>query len=101
VTRRRKTRAGRCPARRLPTGHELGYAPELAILAALESAVDLAIVALVAAQPELQPSADGRDLVATAAGTAADALIRCGQALVLAIANYRSAIHHQHDDWPF
>jgi len=101
VTPRRKTRAGRCTDRRLPTSRELGYAPELAILAAIESAVDLALVALVAAQPELHPNADGRDLVSTDAGAAADAVIGRAQALVLAIAAYRAALHDQHDDWPF
>jgi hypothetical protein len=101
VTPGRRPSAARCSGRRLPTGHELRYAPELAILAAIESAVDVAIVALVAAQPELQPNADGRDRVSTDAGAAADAVIARAQALVSAIADYRAALHDQHDDWPF
>lgn len=101
VTTERKTPARRCSGRRLPTAPELAYAPELAVLAAVESAVDIAIVALVAAQPELQPNADGRDLVSTDAAAAADAVIGRAQALALAIADYRAALHDQHDDWPF
>ena len=101
MTAGRKTRTGRRPGRRLPTCRDLGYAPELAILTALESAVDVALVALVAAQPELQPNAHGRDIVSTAAGVAADAVIDRAQALVLAIADYRAALHDLHDDWPF
>lgn len=101
MTAGRKTLAGRRPGRGLPTCRELRYAPELAILTALENVVDLVLVALVAARPELHPRAGGRDLVSTAAGDAADALIGRAQSLVLAIAAYRAALHDEHDDWPF
>jgi len=64
-------------------------APELAILGALEAALDLAIVALVAAQPELHPTEDGHDAVRTAAANNADLVIARAQALAAAIAGYR------------
>lgn len=76
-------------------------APELAILAAIQSAIDIAIVALVAAQPELQSSADGRDAVSTPASAVADAVIGCAQALVSAIADYRAVLQREPDDLPF
>jgi len=75
--------------RRLPTPAELGTAPELAILGALETVIDLAIVALVAAQPELHPSEDGLDSVSTAAAIHADHVITKAQALAAEIAAYR------------
>jgi hypothetical protein len=87
--------------RALPTCRELVCAPELAILAAVENATDLAIVALVAAQPDLQPSANGRDVVSTAAGRAADTVIEKAQALLLAIAAYRTCLQTEPADLPF
>jgi hypothetical protein len=72
--------------------------PELAILGALESAIDIAIVSLVAAQPELHPSADGRDPDSSPAAAAADEIIGRAQALVAAIADYRAALQRQADD---
>lgn len=99
-SRRARARGARDTQRWLPTAHELVCAPELAILAAVESALDIAIVAVVAAQPELQPSADGRDALSTAAALAADAVVEAARALVLAIADYRAALLHL-SDLPF
>jgi hypothetical protein len=76
-------------------------APELAILAVLEQALDVANVALVAAQPELLPSADQRDAVSTIAAEATDRVIGCAQALAAAIANYRAALRNEQHDLPF
>jgi hypothetical protein len=64
----------------------------------IEGALDVANVALVAAQPELLPSADQRDAVSTSASQAADQVIECGQALAAAIADYRAALRNAHDD---
>jgi hypothetical protein len=84
VRRRRRGSA------RLPTCRELVGAPELGILTSLETALDVAIVALVAAQPELQPTEDGYDVVSTPAAAAADHVIVCAQTLAAAIAAYLS-----------
>jgi hypothetical protein len=92
-------RTKRRPAHgRLPTARDLVCTPELAILAVIERALDVANVALVAAQPDLRPNPDQRDDVATAAAEAADQVIACGQALAMAIADYRAALRDQHDD---
>jgi hypothetical protein len=85
----------------LPTADELVQAPELAILGALQTALDLAIVALVAAQPELQPSVDGRDAVRTTAAIRADELIASAQALAAAISGYQTARRYHLDEPPF
>jgi hypothetical protein len=85
----------------LPTADELVIAPELAILGSIESAIDLAIVALVAAQPELQPTVDGRDAVRTLAAIRADEVIVNAQALAVAISGYRAARRRHLDDLPF
>ncbi len=73
----------------LPTPDEIAHAPELAILAAIEHALDLAIVTLVAAQPELRPTPDGYDAVVSDAAVRADAVIVEAQTLLRAIAAYR------------
>lgn len=83
---------------RLPTVGELVVAPELAILAALDGAIDLAILAVVAAQPELQPAADQRDDVESSVAVAADHLIAAAQALAAAVATYRVALRDRRDD---
>jgi hypothetical protein len=83
---------------RLPTPDELMSAPELAILGALEAAIDLAIVAIIAAQPELQASDDGNDAVSTAAADRADGVIVKAQALAAAIAGYRTTRLHDLSD---
>lgn len=87
--------------RRLPTVDETAAAPELAILGAIEAAVDLAIVALVAAQPELQLTADQHATVTTAAAVAADRIIAAAQGLAAAIADYRLTLCAPADDLPF
>ncbi len=84
--------------RGLPTCRELVRAPELAILAVVENAIDVAIVALVAAQPELQPAADQRDDVDSSVAVAADHLIAAAQALAAAVATYRVALRDRRDD---
>lgn len=86
--------------RRLPTPDELLRAPELAILGALEAAIDLALVAIVAAQPELQATPDGHDAVRTAAADSADLVIAKAQTLAVAIANYRTTRLHDLADLP-
>jgi hypothetical protein len=75
--------------------------PELAILTSLEISLDVAVVALVAAQPELQPTADAADAVATPAAVAADNIIVCAQALAAAIAAYHATLRLRPDDLPF
>jgi hypothetical protein len=83
----------RCPTRpRLPTPDEIQRAPELAILAAIEHALDIAIVTLVAAQPELRPTLDGYDAVISDAAVCADTVIVEAQTLVRAIAAYRAVV---------
>ena len=96
-------RVGRPPREsgRLPTCRELVCAPELAILAAIEAALDVAIVALVAAQPELQPTADQRVAISTMGAETADDVIGCAQALATAIAAYRDALRDEPPDLPF
>jgi hypothetical protein len=76
----------------LPTPDEVARAPELAILAAIEHALDLAIVALVAAQPELQPTPDGYDAVVSDAAERADTVIVEARTLLRAIAGYRLVV---------
>ncbi len=95
VVSRRRSR------RRLPTPDELVLAPELAILGALDAAIDLGVVALVAAQPELQPTDDARDAVTTAAAHHADLVIAKAQALAAAIDDYRITRRRDLDDLPF
>lgn len=88
--------------RHLPTRDELVVAPELAILDSIETSIDLAIVALVAAQPELWQTDDGHDAVTTTAARSADHVITMAQALAGAIADYRDSLRrHAHDDLPF
>jgi hypothetical protein len=91
--------AGRRPwgRGRLPTPDELGRAPELAILGALDAAIDLALVALVAAQPALGPTVDLRDADLTDAAAAADHVIARAQALAAAIAAYRALCRSECD----
>jgi hypothetical protein len=97
-----RVRRRRRGAARLPTCHELVCAPELAILTSIEMALDVALVALVAAQPELHPTADGYDAASTPAAVAADHIIVCAQTLAVAIADYRAALRDpSHNDLPF
>lgn len=73
----------------LPTPRELATAPELAILAALEATIDVALIALVAAHPELQATDDAADPVSSLVASAADNVIDKAQALADAIIGYR------------
>ena len=95
----RVRRRRRVPA--LPTCRELLCAPELGILTSLETSLHIAIVAIVAAQPELYPTADGYDTVSTPAALAADHVIVCAQTLAVAIAAYRATLHDPPQDLPF
>ena len=88
------------PRGRLPTPDELGHAPELAILGALGATIDLAIVALVAVHPALQARADGRDAVTAPSAAQADHVIGRAQALVAAIARYRTTRRRERDERP-
>ena len=85
---------------RLPTPHDLVLAPELAILGALEAAIDLAIVALIAAQPALQATDDGHDPARTPTAPRADLVIATAQALAAAIIGYRTIRSHGRADRP-
>lgn len=77
-------------------------APELAILGSIETSIDLAVVALVAAQPELWETSDGHDPVTTVAARSADHVITAAQALAAAIADYRVSLRRpDRDDLPF
>ena len=75
-------------------------APELAILGALEAAIDLAIIALIAAQPPLQATDAGHDPARTATANRADLVIAKAQALAAAIVGYRTIRHHGRADRP-
>ena len=75
-------------------------APELAILGALEAAIDLAIISLVAAQPELHARDGGHEANRTDAADSADHVIAQAQALAAAIIGYRLARSHDRDDLP-
>ena len=86
----------------LPTPDELAFTPALAILGSIEAAIDLAILALVAAQPELWPTDDGHDAVTSPAAHSADEVITTAQALAAAIAHYRLTLRRpDHDELPF
>ena len=82
----------RRPSAHLPTPEEVLLAPEVAILDALRSALEVTIVAVTAGQPELWPTIDGRDAVRSRQGEAADELIRCAQLLARAVDVYRALI---------
>ncbi len=73
----------------LPTPRELATAPQLAILAALEAAIDVTLVALVAAHQPLQATADSTDPASSRVACAADHVIDTAQALAAAIIAYR------------
>jgi hypothetical protein len=78
------------PAAFTPPVAALGFAPELAALALLEAALDVACAALVAAQPELlrpphfEPSTDAAPIAAT--------LIQQARALSANVHRYRIAL---------
>ena len=91
----------RRPRHRLPIVDEIAAAPELAVLGTIEAAIDIALVALGAAHPELQPTTDHRDAVTTPAAAAADRVIVTAQALAAAIVDYRLTVLAPCDDLPF
>lgn len=76
---------------------ELVRAPELAVLGALEAAIALTIVALVAAQPTLWATDDTHDAGMTGAAASADHVIAMAQALAAAIADYRTLCGGERD----
>ncbi len=89
------------------TPNDLIRDPELAILAALDHMLELAVYALVAIYPELtdseRPSWRRDD---SAAGLAASHLIACSQELECAVCGYRTAIlrareSEANEDLPF
>jgi hypothetical protein len=86
-----------CAPGRTPTCGELVCAPELAILVSLEAAINVAIVALVAAQPELWPNTHQRVVITTTAAEGAEDVIHCAQALAAAIADYCAALPDERD----
>jgi hypothetical protein len=96
----RVRRRRRVPVR-LPTCRELLCAPELGILTSLETSLDIACIAIVAAQPELQPNPDGYDAVSTPAAVAADHVIVCARTLAVAIAAYRATLNDPPQDLLF
>ncbi len=67
---------------RLPLPNELLLAPELAILVSFAFAADVAIVALVAALPDLHQTSHGHDLRPSAIASNADRVIAKAQELV-------------------
>jgi hypothetical protein len=85
----------------LPTYQELVCSPELGALAALDATLAIAIIAVVAAQPEMHATPHGRDAVSTPTAVAADHLIARAQALAAAIADYRTALGATTPDFPF
>ncbi len=85
----------RRPACHLPTPDELLLAPEVAILDALRSAIDVTIVAVTAHQPELWSTVDARDAVRTREGAAAGELIRSAQSRAGAVDAYLAMVTHR------
>ncbi|MBI3261847.1 MAG: hypothetical protein HYZ58_01685 [Acidobacteria bacterium] len=75
-------------------------APELAILGVLEAVIDLAIISLVAAQPELHERGGGHVPLMTAPAESADHVIAQAQALAAAILGYRLTRRHERDNLP-
>ncbi len=75
------------------TPNDLRRDPVLAILAALDHTLKLAVYALVAVYPELTDSERPFWLLeGSATGHAASQLLACGEELELAIRGYRTAI---------
>jgi hypothetical protein len=76
-----------------PTPTDLRHDPELAIVAALDHTLRLAVAALVAIYPELSDSQRPLWRVeASASGEAASALVARSEALGQAISAYRAAL---------
>lgn len=87
--------------RREPSVEQLWIAPELASLAVLEAAIDIAILAMVAVHPEIQ---DPDRAEQTASLRAANIIIEDARALTAAIARYQLILRRvpdRVDDMPF
>ncbi len=79
--------------RRSPTPAELAEAPELAILAALDDTLELALRALVAAHPQLgDPDCPAWAQDPGAARAAADRILSAARHLTRALQAYRRAV---------
>ena len=86
------------PRRRLPTPAELDEAPELAILAALDGTLAIALRALVAAHPQLGDSeCPAWVRRASAASDAADRILHASKRLANALDAYRRAVTPHRD----
>lgn len=86
-----------------PTARQLGVAPELAVLAVLEAAIQSAIPALCAAQPELCAAASDAGGTSPSA-CAAERAIELAIQLREALQSYRLALEEDHrgdDPLPF
>jgi hypothetical protein len=78
---------------RLPTPDQIAEVPELAILAALEDTLDLALRALVAAHPQLaNPETPFWARDASPARGAADRILAAALRLARALRRYRRAV---------
>jgi len=90
-----------------PTPDELAATPELGLLAALEASLDLSLLALVAAHPELcDPERPPWRIDPGPACRAAKDFVPLARKLGDAIADYRRAVATEHqrpieDDFPF
>jgi hypothetical protein len=84
---------------RMPTPDDLVDAPELAILAALDRTLDLAVRALVCAHPELaEPQRPYWLLQASRMATAAETLVDQTDKMKQALIVYREAVEIQRRD---
>jgi hypothetical protein len=80
------------PSGWLPTPHQLERAPQLAILVALDSTLEVAICALQVAHPELDDDPESPYWVARPDRHAAEKLLELIDRLRTAIARYRKAL---------
>jgi hypothetical protein len=80
-------------SRRYPTVVEVFASPELSVLALLEAAVDVALVALVAAHPDDEPDPGAVPVERRAAKS----LIAAAGALAVALDRYRLALARARD----
>jgi hypothetical protein len=84
-----------------PSVEQLLVAPELASLAVLEAAIDMAIVAIIAVYPEMQDQDPADQTVSLRAATV---VIEDGRTLAATMARYRRVlrrVHDRADDTPF
>ncbi len=84
-----------------PTPNELAHAPELAVLAALDTTLEIALRALVAAHPALaDPERPYWTLEESPTGSAANVLLGRAKAMLKALAAYRRAAALRRDPIP-